>query len=212
MTVELEEDGRVKRAEAQRETRRAHILHTARDVFAKNGYHQTRVSDIIEAASIARGTFYLYFESKAAIFLELVDGLLDELRETMVGVDSSPAARPVREQLLDIVTNVLTKVREHRVLTTILFREAVGLDAEVDAKLREFYRTVHSWIRDSLVDGQAMGVVRDDLDVDAVASFILGSVKYLLEQDMLEGASSVRPAAHIAKELLEYNLRGLLPS
>lgn len=212
MTVELEEDGRVKRAEAQRETRRAHILLTAQDVFAKNGYHQTRVADIIDAASIARGTFYLYFESKSAIFLELLDQLLNELRATMVGVDPSAEARPVKEQLLDIVTNVLSKVREHRVLTTIIFREAVGLDAEVDAKLREFYRTVHSWIRESLVDGQAMNVVRHDLDVDAVASFILGSVKYLLEQDVLEGATPSRPAAHIAKELLEYNLRGLLPS
>ena len=66
-------DARTKRAEAMRESRRAHILHTALEVFATNGYHQTRVSDIIEAAGIARGTFYLYFESKSAIFLELLE-------------------------------------------------------------------------------------------------------------------------------------------
>ncbi len=41
-------------------------------MFAAKGYHGTRISDIIDAAGIARGTFYLYFESKSAIFLELI--------------------------------------------------------------------------------------------------------------------------------------------
>ena len=61
-------DGRVARASVLRKTRRADILEVALSVFASNGYHQTRVSDIIQAAGIARGTFYLYFESKSAIF------------------------------------------------------------------------------------------------------------------------------------------------
>ncbi len=54
-------DGRAERANKKRELRRREILDVARGVFAEKGYHHTHVADIIEAAGIARGTFYLYF-------------------------------------------------------------------------------------------------------------------------------------------------------
>ena len=47
MTEQLITDGRTKRAKAQRESRRAHILRTALEDFAKHGYHQTFVSPIL---------------------------------------------------------------------------------------------------------------------------------------------------------------------
>jgi AcrR family transcriptional regulator len=40
-------------------------------VFKEKGYHATSVNDIIDAAQIARGTFYLYFTSKREVFAEL---------------------------------------------------------------------------------------------------------------------------------------------
>ena len=48
--------------------RRQQILTVARDVFARRGYHAAKIDDIVAAAGIARGTFYLYFEDKRAIF------------------------------------------------------------------------------------------------------------------------------------------------
>ncbi|HEY8430086.1 MAG TPA: helix-turn-helix domain-containing protein, partial [Sandaracinaceae bacterium] len=80
-------DGRTVRAARKREHRRRMVLDTALAVFSAKGYHQTRISDIIEAASIARGTFYLYFDSKNAIFHELLDLLLEQISENVVGVD-----------------------------------------------------------------------------------------------------------------------------
>ena len=79
-------DGRSVRASKKRESRRKAILQAARRAFAEKGYHHTHVADIIAGAGIARGTFYLYFESKNAIFLELLDQLLDELQASIVGL------------------------------------------------------------------------------------------------------------------------------
>jgi len=42
--------------------RRQQILSVAREAFAKRGYHQTTIDDIVALAGVARGTFYLYFE------------------------------------------------------------------------------------------------------------------------------------------------------
>lgn len=48
----------------QKRERRQQILDAAKHVFAEAGYHGASINAIIERAEIARGTFYLYFESK----------------------------------------------------------------------------------------------------------------------------------------------------
>ncbi|QKS46358.1 TetR/AcrR family transcriptional regulator [Paenibacillus cellulosilyticus] len=40
--------------------------------FAKDGYHATKISDIVAEAGVAQGTFYWYFKSKEAVALEIV--------------------------------------------------------------------------------------------------------------------------------------------
>ncbi|MCI0356492.1 MAG: TetR/AcrR family transcriptional regulator, partial [Acidobacteria bacterium] len=61
---------------AVRTDRRAQILRAAKQVFSQKGFHTASVSDIIERAGIARGTFYLYFESKRDVFDKLLEDLL----------------------------------------------------------------------------------------------------------------------------------------
>lgn len=206
----MESDGRAERATKKRESRRRAILGAARRVFAEKGYHHTHVSDIIEAAGIARGIFYLYFESKSAIFLELLEQLLDEVKASIVGVDMGANAPPVPEQLVDRIQRIVHLVVDNRALTTILVREAVGLDAEVDAKLREFYQSVHLYLRDALENGKRMGILRD-LDTEVAAFCILGTIKQLMEQLVMdEGGGLADDVDRVALAVLDFNLRGLL--
>ena len=60
-------DGRTTRAAKQRQDRREQVLLCAQRVFSRKGYHAAGVADIIQAAGVARGTFYLYFESKRRV-------------------------------------------------------------------------------------------------------------------------------------------------
>lgn len=55
------------------EKRRLHLLESALVVFARKGFHDTRIDDVCSAAGISRATFYRYFESKDALFDALVD-------------------------------------------------------------------------------------------------------------------------------------------
>jgi len=50
----------------------------ARRKLAKHGYHGMRVEDVTKAANVSKGTFYLYFENKRAITLEVMSELLSE--------------------------------------------------------------------------------------------------------------------------------------
>lgn len=200
------------RAEAARERRRERLLDAALEVFARSGYHGTRVSDIIEEAGAARGTFYLYFESKNAIFLELIDRLLSHLRGRVIGVDIGDDFPPVEVQLEETVNRIVRALEAHRRFATILFREAVGLDEEVDAKLRGFYRGLHLFIEESLDNGKALGIVRPDVDSAVVAACILGSVKSVLEQTLLNTPDDeALDVTRIGRAVVDYNLRGLRP-
>jgi AcrR family transcriptional regulator len=52
--------------------RRHQLLEAATWVFARKGYRRAGVSDIIARARVARGTFYLYLDSKEQVFLAIV--------------------------------------------------------------------------------------------------------------------------------------------
>ncbi len=208
VTTEAQTDGRTLRAARQRERRRRAVLDTALRVFSDKGYHQTRISDIIEAAGIARGTFYIYFDSKNAIFHELLDLLLTRLRDNFVGVDLSEGAPPIREQLLVSVSRVLAAFHANPALTKFVLREAVGIDEEVDRKLESFYQHLHGWLSDSLENGQRIGLIRQ-LDTEYVAWCIIGSVKQFL-QLVLDRPAEALDVDHLAQVILDFHLQGIL--
>jgi AcrR family transcriptional regulator len=62
-----------------REARRAELVSAATAVFARQGVANTAVSDIVKAAGVAQGTFYLYFDSKDDAVLAVVDRIAEGL-------------------------------------------------------------------------------------------------------------------------------------
>jgi AcrR family transcriptional regulator len=204
-----EPDGRSVRAAEKREKRRREMLDTALAVFSEKGYHQTRISDIIEAANIARGTFYLYFDGKNAIFHELLDLLISSVRQNVVGVDVGEGAPPLRDQLLVSVRRVLASFHENPALAKFVLREAVGIDEEVDKKLEDFYGHFHMWLCGSLEYGQQLGVVRK-MDTEHVAWCIIGSIKQFL-QLVLDRPDADFDLDHLSEVILDFNLLGISP-
>jgi len=69
--------------------RREQILSVALSLFYKNGYTNTKISDISEAAGISKGLVYRYFESKA----EILFSYLDFLNECLAEIKTIPSAK-----------------------------------------------------------------------------------------------------------------------
>lgn len=201
-------DGRSARAAAMRESRRRAVLDASLRVFSEKGYHATRISDLIDAAGIARGTFYLYFESKNAIFHELLDELLAGIRASVDGVDTDSGAAPLREQLLGIVRRVLATFHAHPELTRLVLRNAPGLDEEIDRKLAAFYGQLHAWLAVSMENAQTLGLMRT-LDAELAAWSVIGAVKQIVELS-LERRASDADLDRMTRALLDLHLEGLL--
>lgn len=76
---------------SSKEQKRLHIIRTAMALFAQNGIHKTKVSEIAKMAGIGKGTVYEYFRSKDGIFWNAVSQWLHEfdrvITERMSGTD-----------------------------------------------------------------------------------------------------------------------------
>ncbi|MEK4384819.1 TetR/AcrR family transcriptional regulator [Solibacillus sp. FSL W7-1464] len=62
------------------------LLKKAIELFSKHGYHQTKISDIVKAASLTQPTFYLYFQSKESLFHDLNEKFQTDLVEIFTNV------------------------------------------------------------------------------------------------------------------------------
>lgn len=62
---------------------RSAILNAATNCFAAFGYSATGVAEICDKALVSKGAFYYHFESKEAVFLELIDAWLSNLERTL---------------------------------------------------------------------------------------------------------------------------------
>jgi len=62
---------------------RRRVLDAAERVFGELGFHEASIVKVTEAAGVAHGTFYLYFDSKKAVFDELVRDLNRRVRHAM---------------------------------------------------------------------------------------------------------------------------------
>lgn len=161
------------------EQRREQVLACAAALFAEQGYHQTTVEHIVTRASIARGTFYLYFQDKRSIFQELLLTYMGDLRAHIVRVDPSLGPETCLRLVRDNLLGVLGVCLDRRDLTKILISQAVGLDEDFDRQLVDFYREVTDILERTLSLGQTLGLVSPgDVHIPAVCA--LGSLKELL--------------------------------
>jgi AcrR family transcriptional regulator len=189
--------------------RRQQILRSARDVFAKHGYHAAKIDDIVAAAGVARGTFYLYFEDKRAIFEEIVDRTFARLGMSIVRVDTEHPTRSVGEQVRENVRSIVHALLEDPATTKILLSDAVGLDPAFDRKLLSFYEETGKLLESSLVDGQSRGIVAPG-DARMFAIMTLGAMKELMYQVTMRGLDY--PEDRIVDELYGFLCAGYLRS
>ena len=66
-----------------RVAKRAEIVRHAADVFARHGYHATKMQDIATKADIGKGPIYEYFQTKEELFLAIYDSWMTEYEQTI---------------------------------------------------------------------------------------------------------------------------------
>jgi AcrR family transcriptional regulator len=140
------------RRKAAVDERREHLLDAARTVFAAKGLSNATVSDVAEAAGVAKGTFYLSFESRDELLGALKRRFVDDLVAratvlyTRVGRDDWWALADVTvESMIDFML-------EHRDLIQVFAQEALTPES------REIYADAEHRLRNIFAAGIKAGM------------------------------------------------------
>jgi AcrR family transcriptional regulator len=187
--------------------RRNQILEAAKQVFADAGYHGASIHAIIERADIARGTFYLYFESKSAVFSSILDQAMADLRRHMHRIEVDNPKIPPQLQLRTQVIEAVEYVVQDRALAMLLLSAGHTPDAEAAERLDQFFGEIRDLLRRAFESGQEIKLLRA-VQPELLAAAMLGMIRGVVE--LLVTQPDAPPVAAAVDELLTVALRGVL--
>ncbi|MER6404198.1 TetR/AcrR family transcriptional regulator [Streptomyces viridosporus] len=166
-------------ATARGRRRRQSLLDAAREVFARDGFANARITDIADTANTAHGSFYTYFASKEEIFVALLRELEEELRspgprDVQQDGDGSNRVEPY-EQILRANRAYLTAYRKNRAIM-VAWEQVATLDAGVERLRREASDRFVQRIEKSVRHWQDKGIADPDVDPVYAAMALTGMV------------------------------------
>lgn len=201
-----------KRKRMTREERRQSVLRAAARVFAEKGYRLTSIDDIVEAAGVSRGLFYMHFDSKKEAFLELIEAYFAEfagiLKKNHLQLDKVISENGnILEAWRGNLLRILSFHNDNSNLTRIIYREALGRDEDFSERIDELSGLAHKLYSEEFRLMASKGLIRLE-DVDLVTSINLGATIYVIMEHLLEKNNV--DIEEIADRLLEYHTRALV--
>jgi len=149
-------------SEEERARIRRGLLETGREQFARYGPKKTTVSDLTDPVGIANSTFYRFFDSKEALYAEILQSLDEELAETVLS-ESLEATDDPREAIRRFLTAITERIEGDPLLRRVIVDDAYDdlaalqspeeRDAEREEELAYLVPYVERW--------QEAGLVRD---------------------------------------------------
>lgn len=182
-------------ARSRSEITRAKLVDAAIEEFWLNGFHETKVSDIVERAGISQPAFYMYFRSKDAIYESLVQRVQNELlaivNATVIPPDLSRQA--MMDSLRATIEAFLQYFADNPHLGSIGYFQADTSGAIRDA--------VVSLVSRKVAFEQGAGYWRKDIDAVFFAECYGGAVERLIRQYLLPGRATASGLALTVSEL-----------
>ncbi len=151
---------------------RQQLLDAAELVFGEKGFEQSSIAEITQRAEVALGTFYVYFENKKAIFVELVEQLGERLRKTLSLAVKEKATRLEKERAG--FRAFFEFAGKHRNLYRIV-RQAEFVD---EAVYLSYYRKIAAAYARGLAKSMAAGEL-STFDPEVIAYALMGIADFL---------------------------------
>ena len=105
-------------SEAERERIRAELLEAGRELFERFGFERTRIKDITEAVEIGTSTFYRFYDSKEALYLEVLVAEREALEASIA--EAVDAADTPREEVRVLLKTTLQEVRSNPLISSLI--------------------------------------------------------------------------------------------
>jgi TetR/AcrR family fatty acid metabolism transcriptional regulator len=199
---------RPRRTVARAGDKRERILAAAVRVFARKGFHATRVSEVAKAAGVADGTIYLYFKSKDQLLVSLFEDRVERLLAFLHSeLPASTTASEKLQRIIELQLGLLEGERDLAEVITVILRQSTKLMKEYAAPKFTAYLDVIARV---VSDGQATGELRTDISPHLAARAIFGALDGVTMTWAL-GKADRGGLVRASGQLAELVLRGLTP-
>jgi TetR/AcrR family fatty acid metabolism transcriptional regulator len=176
------------------------ILDAAVRVFARQGFHTCRVSDIADEAGVAYGLVYHYFSSKEQIldtlFLERWDVMLQAIAE------ADASGRPPREKLYAIASFIIDSYRHDPELMKVIIVEVTRAANTFGLTHLEKIRDAYAGITAIVARAQDDGEFRPEITPEFAAQAFYGAVEQVLTGWIFDSVTVGQPQLDRAKSMI----------
>ncbi|WP_337866611.1 TetR/AcrR family transcriptional regulator [Ignavibacterium sp.] len=155
------------------------IINAAIEVFAKQGYHEAKISEIAAIANVATGSVYLYFESKEDLLVKIFSGLWVKLISLVKSIYDRDDLSSI-EKLDGFIDTVFDVFTANSKLALLFVKEQPHFLQDKDNKLNILYNNFLE-IGEKIIDeGVNKNLFNRNLDKKITKNFIYGGVRHLL--------------------------------
>jgi AcrR family transcriptional regulator len=150
--------------------RRRQIMDAAVEMFARKGYHETNVTDISREVGVGHSTFYIYFPSKRALFMECVDQVFQAMFS-----DVWEEIRHEEDPLRRLRKRGEVVLKSHPQFIDILnvLRNMVEDDPRLEAKRKEIYASIVEPVKRDLTRAMERRMI-PRVDPELAGYFVMG--------------------------------------
>jgi AcrR family transcriptional regulator len=187
-------------AEAPPIDKRRNILDAAIRVFARQGFHSTRVADIADEAGVAYGLVYHYFDSKEEVLNELFSERWSLLLAAIEEADSS--SESPRSKLAAVAAFIVDSYRHDPELMKVIIVEVTRAANSFGRTHLPEIRRAYDSITKIVAEGQEAGVFRRDIDPAFASMSFYGAIEQLLSGWIFELIPAGATDFEQAKELV----------
>ncbi|MET4782938.1 TetR/AcrR family transcriptional regulator [Glaciihabitans sp. UYNi722] len=181
------------------------VRRAAVELFAAQGYANTAVQQIVEAAGVTKGAMYHYFESKDELLFGIYDRLLSMQKSRMDDIIARGGQTDdvVRAVCVDVVETSIDSLREG----TVFFRSAHMLSAPRQLEVTRRRREYHDAFAVLLERGQAEGLYRTDIPSAVLIAHFFSDTHYLPQWYSPDGPETTTVVAGQLTELFLRSIR-----
>ncbi|WP_369417959.1 TetR/AcrR family transcriptional regulator [Cohnella mopanensis] len=199
-----------------RDTRKLQLMEIAVERFAKYGYQNTKISDIVNEAGVAQGTFYWYFKSKEVIALEIIQSGRQQLLEVIrKGYRSGEGT--VQEMVQGsqrLLTDIFRFAQENRYFMELLLT-GNGEEEAIRNAFRETRIEMEEAFKRNIERAVELGMLPASLDFQMRAALLMSLIegtvaRWLFGPVLPNSKLAERTVEELAAETVHFEFFGLL--
>ena len=161
--------------------KRKKIVDKAWELFAKNGYKETKVKDITKDLGISKGSFYTYFATKDELLYEVLGKIKKEINRNLENINVNQVPEKVLEDYVKAKMNYVVKILNNMRLNSVE-------KYSIDPKLRNFFEE----LKEKSTDFIKINIVEkfnskngNKYNADVISEFILISIEEFLYDEFV---------------------------